>query len=62
MPRYRTKGGLAPYRFLLKHFQFDIETGSAESPISQENAASVKRAFRIVGTPDPIVRHPQNRS
>lgn len=55
MPRYRTKGGLAPLSFPAQALQFDIETGECRIPISQENAASVKEHFglselRINGT------------
>ena len=47
MPRYRTKGGLAPISFPAQALQFDIETGECRIPISQENAASVKEHFGL---------------
>jgi IS605 OrfB family transposase len=47
MPRYRTKGGLAPISFPGQALQFNIETGECRIPISQENASSVKEHFGL---------------
>jgi len=47
MPRYRTKGGLAPISFPAQALQFDAQTGECRIPISQENAASVKEHFGL---------------
>lgn len=47
MPRYRTKGGLAPISFPAQALQFNLETGECRIPISQENVASVKEHFGL---------------
>lgn len=42
MPRYRTKGGLAPISYPAQSVQFDIETGMCRLPISVEVGGDVK--------------------
>lgn len=42
MPRYRTKGGLAPISYPAQAVQFDIETGMCRLPVSLEVGGDVK--------------------
>jgi putative transposase len=42
MPRYRTKGGLAPISYPAQAVQFDIETGRCKLPVSLEIGSDVK--------------------
>jgi putative transposase len=49
MPRYRTKGGLAPVSFTSQVVQFDIETGRCRLPVSREIGSDVKE---LIGTKD----------
>lgn len=42
MPRYRTKGGLAPISFPAQALSFDVETGECRIPISRELSPEVK--------------------
>jgi IS605 OrfB family transposase len=42
MPRYRTKGGLAPISYPSQAVQFDMETGMCRLPVSLEVANDVK--------------------
>jgi hypothetical protein len=42
MPRYRTKGELAPVTYPSQVIQFDIETGQCRLPVSLEDETEVK--------------------
>ena len=47
MPRYRTKGGLAPIAYPFQAVQFDIETGMCRLPVSLENGTDVKEIMGV---------------
>lgn len=47
MPRYRTKGGLAPISYPVQAVQFDIETGRCRLPVSLEIGSDVKELFGV---------------
>jgi putative transposase len=47
MPRYRTKGGLAPISYPSQAVQFDIESGQCRLPVSLEIGSDVKELTGI---------------
>jgi len=47
MPRYRTKGGLAPISYPVQAVQFDIETGQCRLPVSLEVGSDVKELLAV---------------
>jgi putative transposase len=47
LPRYRTKGGLAPISYPAQAVQFDIETGRCRLPVSLETGADVKQVMGV---------------
>lgn len=47
MPRYRTKGGLAPIAYPVQAVQFDIETGACRLPVSLEIGSDVKELMGV---------------
>lgn len=47
MPRYRTKGGLAPISYPVQAVQFDIESGQCRLPVSLEIGADVKELLGV---------------
>lgn len=47
MPRYRTKGGLAPISYPVQAVQFDVESGQCRLPVSLEIGADVKELLGV---------------
>lgn len=47
MPRYRTKGGLAPISYPVQAVQFDIESGQCRLPVSLEIGSDVKELLGV---------------
>jgi putative transposase len=47
MPRYRTKGGLAPISYPVQAVQFDIESGQCRLPVSLEIGSDVKELMGV---------------
>jgi putative transposase len=47
MPRYRTKGGLAPITYPVQAVQFDIASGRCRLPVSLEIGADVKELVGV---------------
>lgn len=47
MPRYRTKGGLAPLTYPAQAVKFDIETGQCRLPVSKEVGCDVKQLVGV---------------
>ena len=47
MPRYRTKGGLAPIAYPVQAVQFDIESGRCRLPVSLEIGADVEELVGV---------------